>query len=85
MTIDYTRERKTFGRPLIDNQWIHFKLCELLTECEALRHRLEECEQQHRDMAPEEKRLRCEIDDLQQVIDQLHQMCRTLRHWEPKI
>ena len=54
-------------------------------ECEALRHRLEECEQQHRDMAPEEKRLRCEIDDLQQVIDQLHQMCRTLRHWEPKI
>jgi citronellyl-CoA dehydrogenase len=37
MTIDYTRERKTFGRPLIDNQWIHFKLCELLTECEALR------------------------------------------------
>ncbi|MDA0246066.1 MAG: acyl-CoA dehydrogenase family protein [Chloroflexi bacterium] len=38
MTIEYTRQRKTFGRPLIDNQWIHFKLAELLTEIEALRH-----------------------------------------------
>lgn len=37
MTINYCRERKTFGQPLIDNQWIHFKLCELLTEVEALR------------------------------------------------
>ncbi|MCA9921755.1 MAG: acyl-CoA dehydrogenase family protein [Anaerolineales bacterium] len=36
-TIDYCRERHTFGKPLIDNQWIHFKLCELLTEVEALR------------------------------------------------
>ncbi|MCP5097853.1 MAG: acyl-CoA dehydrogenase, partial [Chloroflexi bacterium] len=36
-TIDYCRERHTFKRPLIDNQWIHFKLCELLTEVEALR------------------------------------------------
>ncbi len=37
MTIDYCRERHTFGKPLIDNQWIHFKLCELMTEVEALR------------------------------------------------
>ncbi len=37
LTIAYTRERQTFGRPLIENQWIHFKLCELLTEVEALR------------------------------------------------
>ncbi len=37
MTIDYTRGRQAFGRPLIDNQWIHFKLAELLTEIEALR------------------------------------------------
>lgn len=37
MTIDYCRERKTFGLPLIDNQWIHFHLCELLTEIECLR------------------------------------------------
>lgn len=36
-TIEYCRDRKTFGTPLIDNQWIHFKLCELLTEVEALR------------------------------------------------
>ncbi len=36
-TIRYTQERHAFGRPLIDNQWIHFKLCELLTEIEALR------------------------------------------------
>lgn len=37
MTIDYTRGRQAFGRPLIDNQWIHFRLAELLTELEALR------------------------------------------------
>ncbi len=37
MTIAYTRERQAFGRPLIDNQWIHFRLSELLTEIEALR------------------------------------------------
>lgn len=36
-TIAYTSERKAFGRPLIDNQWIHFKLAELLTEIEALK------------------------------------------------
>jgi citronellyl-CoA dehydrogenase len=36
-TITYCRERKTFGTPLIHNQWVHFKLCELLTEIEALR------------------------------------------------
>ncbi len=37
LTIDYTRGRHAFGRPLIDNQVIHFRLCELLTEVEALR------------------------------------------------
>ncbi len=36
-TIDYCRERKTFGQPLIDNQVIHFRMAELLTEVEALR------------------------------------------------
>lgn len=34
-TIAYTQERKTFGKPLISNQWIHFKLSELLAEIEA--------------------------------------------------
>lgn len=43
MTIDYTRQRKTFGKPLIDNQWIHFKITELLTEVEALRQLAYHC------------------------------------------
>src|SRR5262249_56302973 len=33
-TIEYTRERKVFGEPLLDNQVIHFKLAELRTEVE---------------------------------------------------
>ncbi|TXL78858.1 acyl-CoA dehydrogenase [Vineibacter terrae] len=36
-TIEYTRGRKAFGRSLLDNQVIHFKLAELLTEVETLR------------------------------------------------
>ena len=36
-TIDYCRQRETFGTPLIHNQYINFRLCELLTEIEALR------------------------------------------------
>ncbi|KHO66369.1 citronellyl-CoA dehydrogenase [Pseudomonas flexibilis] len=36
-TIEYCRERKTFGNALIDNQVIHFRLAELSTEIEALR------------------------------------------------
>ncbi len=36
-TIDYTRGRQVFGRPLLDNQVIHFRLAELKTEVEALR------------------------------------------------
>jgi citronellyl-CoA dehydrogenase len=36
-TIDYTRQRRVFGRPLLDNQVIHFRLAELRTEVEALR------------------------------------------------
>lgn len=34
-TIRYTQERHAFGKPLIANQWIQFKLSELLTEIEA--------------------------------------------------
>lgn len=37
LTIDYTRERKVFGKPLLDNQVIHFRLAELRTEVAALR------------------------------------------------
>jgi citronellyl-CoA dehydrogenase len=43
MTIHYCRERHTFGRPLIDNQWIHFRISELLTEVEALRQLAYHC------------------------------------------
>jgi citronellyl-CoA dehydrogenase len=36
-TVDYLRIRKTFGKPIIDNQYVHFKIAELLTEIEILR------------------------------------------------
>jgi len=36
-TIDYTRERTTFGKPILDNQIVHFSLAEMQTEIEALR------------------------------------------------
>ena len=36
-TIEYTRKRKIFGRPVLDNQVVHFTLAELQTEVEALR------------------------------------------------
>jgi citronellyl-CoA dehydrogenase len=36
-TIEYTRNRKVFGKPLLDNQVIHFKLAEFQTEVELVR------------------------------------------------
>ncbi len=36
-TIDYARERKAFGRSILDNQVVHYRLAELRTEVEALR------------------------------------------------
>jgi citronellyl-CoA dehydrogenase len=36
-TIEYTRERQVFGKPLLDNQVVHFRLAELKSEVEALR------------------------------------------------
>jgi len=36
-TVEYTRSRKIFGRPVLDNQVVHFTLAELQTEIEALR------------------------------------------------
>ncbi|MBI3926708.1 MAG: acyl-CoA dehydrogenase family protein [Armatimonadetes bacterium] len=36
MTVDYCRRRRAFGRPLLENQWIYFRLSELLTEIEML-------------------------------------------------
>ena len=36
-TIDYTRQRKAFGKSILDNQVVHFRLAELQTEVEVLR------------------------------------------------
>lgn len=36
-TIDYTRQRQAFGKPLLDNQVVHYRLAELRTEVELLR------------------------------------------------
>ena len=36
-TIEYTRERKAFGKGILDNQVVHFRLAELRTEVAALR------------------------------------------------
>lgn len=36
-TIAYARDRQAFGKTILDNQVVHFRLAELLTEVEALR------------------------------------------------
>jgi citronellyl-CoA dehydrogenase len=36
-TIEYTRQRQAFGRSVLDNQVVHFRLAELRTEVEMLR------------------------------------------------
>ena len=36
-TVDYTRGRIAFGRPILDNQVVHFRLAELQTKVELLR------------------------------------------------
>jgi citronellyl-CoA dehydrogenase len=36
-TIDYLRERQAFGKSLLDNQYIYFKLAELKSEIESVR------------------------------------------------
>ena len=37
MTVQYTKDRKVFGGPLINKQHVHFKLAELQTEIEMVR------------------------------------------------
>lgn len=37
LTVDYTRQRQAFGKPILDNQVVHYRLAELRTEVEALR------------------------------------------------
>ena len=36
-TIEYTKQRQVFGKPVLDNQYVHFRLAELQTEVELLR------------------------------------------------
>jgi len=36
-TIEYTGQRRVFGQPILDNQYVHFRLAELRTEVECLR------------------------------------------------
>jgi citronellyl-CoA dehydrogenase len=36
-TIEYTRQRKAFGKSILDNQVVHYRLAEMRTEVEALR------------------------------------------------
>jgi citronellyl-CoA dehydrogenase len=36
-TIEYTRNRRAFGKSILDNQVVHFRLAELATEAELLR------------------------------------------------
>lgn len=37
ITIEYTRDRKVFGRPLLENQLVHFKLAEFQADVETVR------------------------------------------------
>jgi citronellyl-CoA dehydrogenase len=36
-TVEYLRQRIAFGKPILDNQYVHFRLAELKTEVEALK------------------------------------------------
>ena len=36
-TIQYTKSRMAFGKPLLDNQYMHFRLAELQTELDLVR------------------------------------------------
>jgi len=46
-TIEYCQQRKAFGQPLINNQYLHFRLAELQTEVELLRAGLYRATENH--------------------------------------
>lgn len=46
-TITYTRERSTFGKPLIENQYTRFKLAEIKTLAAATRAFVDQCVADH--------------------------------------
>jgi citronellyl-CoA dehydrogenase len=37
-TLDYLRQRRAFGKPLVEHQWIQYRLAELSAEIDLLRH-----------------------------------------------
>jgi len=45
-TIEYTRQRHVFGKPILDNQVVHFRLAELQIEVELYRALMEKCVRQ---------------------------------------
>ena len=47
VTIDYVKERRAFGKQLLDNQTIQFKLAELKTQATVTRVFVDHCVQQH--------------------------------------
>ena len=48
-TIDYTRERKIFGKSVLDNQVVHFRLAELETEIELFKALIEKAVDQYKE------------------------------------
>jgi len=46
-TIAYTRERHVFGKPILDNQVVHYRLAELQIEVELYRALMEKCVRQY--------------------------------------
>lgn len=46
-TIEYTRQREVFGKPVLDNQVVHYRLAELQIEVELYRALMEKCVRQY--------------------------------------
>ncbi|PHR92837.1 MAG: acyl-CoA dehydrogenase [Robiginitomaculum sp.] len=46
-TIEYTRERKVFGKSILDNQVVHYRIAEMKTEIEMFRALLEKTVQRY--------------------------------------
>lgn len=51
-TVEYTRQRKVFGQPVLHNQTVHFRLAELATEVELLRSLLHRAVGEHPHLLP---------------------------------
>ncbi len=46
-TLDYVKQRKTFGRPILDNQAVQFKLAERKTDATVARVFVDHCVERH--------------------------------------